>query len=270
MHPAAFGTCLLLAVAGVLSPLPPAQPAVRPVTTLAIAGTTSVQATVARSVVGLGDSVVSGRSCDCVPFVQRYGRLTASRTGAIVTAHNLGVSGLTSERLLDQLGRGTEAAEAVRGADVVTITIGANDMVPARSAYWAGTCQGCFAAAAATVRRHLIAVLQRVRTLRAGRPTEILVTTYWNVFKEPTESSSAEFREMVERATARANAAICAAASTGNVACIDLYRPFKGSGDRDPTPFLAPDRDHPNAAGHALIAATLAQHGWKELSAPGG
>ena len=106
MHPAAFGTCLMLAVAGLLSPLPPAQPAVRPVTTLAIAGTTSVQAAVARSVVGLGDSVVSGRSCDCLPFVQRYARLTASRTGAIVTAHNLGVSGLTSERLLDQLGAG--------------------------------------------------------------------------------------------------------------------------------------------------------------------
>jgi lysophospholipase L1-like esterase len=268
VHPAAFGAGLVLAVAGLLVPPPATAQAPLLMTARGVADTTSAAAPVTRSVVGLGDSVVSGRACDCTPFVQRYAHLTAHLTGVTVAGHNLGVSGLTSEGLLDQLARGTEAAEAVRGADIVTITIGANDLVPARGSYWAGTCQGCFAAAATKVRRNITAALQRIRTLRAGRPTEILVTTYWNVFKEPTASSSAEFREMVERATARAIEAICAAARTGSVACIDLYRPFKGSGDRDPTRYLAADRDHPNAAGHALIAATLARHGWAELAGP--
>ena len=55
-----------------------------------------------------------------------------------------------------------------------------------------------------------------------------------------------------------ANRAICAAAAAAGDACVDLYHPFLGAdGSRNPTPLLAGDGDHPNDAGHALIARTL-------------
>jgi lysophospholipase L1-like esterase len=219
-------------------------------------------------VVGLGDSVVSGSHCRCAPFVSRYADLMARRTGSRVTSHNLGVPGLTTVGLLRQLGR-PEVVEVLRRADLVTITIGANDMGPARRSWESGSCTGCFLATADAIRDRTVAVLQRVAQVRGGRRTEVLVTTYWNVFEEATEGDGhlRGYRAMAERATRRANDAICDAARASGAACIDLYTPFKGNGV-DPLPLLAPDRDHPSSAGHALIAATLARHGWRELGLP--
>ena len=53
------------------------------------------------------------------------------------------------------------------------------------------------------------------------------------------------------------NARIEAAARSHGAVPVDLYAPFKGAGDVDPTPLLADDGDHPDAAGHALIARVL-------------
>jgi lysophospholipase L1-like esterase len=57
--------------------------------------------------------------------------------------------------------------------------------------------------------------------------------------------------------TKAANRAICAAATAADDRCVDIYAPFEGAGDRNPTTLLADDGDHPNAAGHRLIAQTL-------------
>jgi lysophospholipase L1-like esterase len=232
------------------------------------AGAEASAAAPRHTLVGLGDSVASGSHCDCVPFVERYGRLTMRGTRAAVRTHNLGVPGLTTVGLLRQLSTGTSAARAVSRADIITITIGANDMIPARRAYERKTCTSCFITAATAVRQRMDALLTRVAALRSGRPTEVLVTTYWNVFEEPVEGDGhpAGYRQMAERATRRTNQALCDAAGAAHAACIDLYRPFKGRG-RDPAPLLADDGDHPNSAGHALIAETLARHGWRELAA---
>ena len=46
---------------------------------------------------------------------------------------------------------------------------------------------------------------------------------------------------------------------------VDLFRPFEQSG-RDVTSLMAPDGDHPNAAGHELIARTLLDAGLPRMS----
>jgi lysophospholipase L1-like esterase len=216
-------------------------------------------------VVGLGDSVVSGSHCQCEPFVSRYAGIMARRTGSRVSSHNLGVPGLTTVGLLSQLDR-PEVVEVVRRADLVTVTIGANDMGPARRSWALGTCTGCFRATGEAIRDRVAAVLRRVDEVRAGRRTEVLVTTYWNVFEEATEGDGHPrgYAAMARRATRRTNDAVCDAARDNGAECVDLYAPFKGNG-ADPLPLLAADRDHPNSAGHAVIAATLARHGWREL-----
>jgi lysophospholipase L1-like esterase len=220
-------------------------------------------------VVGLGDSVVSGSRCRCTPFVARYAGLMAHRTGSRVSSRNLGVPGLTTGGLLAQLTR-PEVVAVVRRADLVTVTIGANDMGPARQSWQAGACSRCFRSTADAIRDRAGAVLRRIARVRGGRRTEVLVTTYWNVFEEATEGDGNPrgYRAMAERATRSTNDAVCDAARAAGAVCIDLYVPFKGNG-RDPLPLLAADRDHPNAAGHALIAATLARHGWQELGLAG-
>jgi hypothetical protein len=58
-----------------------------------------------------------------------------------------------------------------------------------------------------------------------------------------------------DQLTVRTNAAIDAAARADDATYVDIYTPFEDSADI--TSLLASDGDHPNAAGHALIARTL-------------
>ncbi len=223
------------------------------------------------AVVGLGDSVTSGYHCDCTPFVQQYAALTARRTGRPMTADNLGVNGLTTSGLLAQLGS-SDVAQPVSGADIVLVTIGANDAAESLARWSAGHCdQACLQAGADEVGSTLDEVLDRIRTLRDGLPTEILVTTYWNVVQDGVVARggfSAAYLRASDTLTRAVNAAICTSATASAASCVDLYRPFKQDGSADPTPLLAADGDHPDAAGHALVARTLASVGWRVLGGP--
>ena len=224
------------------------------------------------TVVGLGDSVVSGTNCPCAPFITRYGALVARATHRPTTVRNLGVPGWTTADLITALRRGGEVARRLPGADIVTVTIGANDMGRARREWAQDGCVACFDRVAATVRANVAKIIQLVRARTGTDPLEVLVTTYWNVFEEvPAAGGDDEallYGAMAARATSHANRAICAAANQGHAACVDLYQPFKGDDGHDASALLARDRDHPDAAGHQLIASTLAAHGWTELRLP--
>jgi lysophospholipase L1-like esterase len=200
--------------------------------------------------------------------------MAAHATHHATQVRNLGVPGWTTSDLVSALRPGGNVARRLPGADIVTITIGANDMSRARNEWAHDECVDCFARVAASVRTNVAEIIRLVRARVGTRPLEVLVTTYWNVFKEPPAAGRDDpdgpgYVEMAELATSRANHAICAAAKQRHAACVDLYRPFKGAhGGRDATGLLAPDRDHPDAAGHQLIASTLAAYGWRELGLP--
>lgn len=226
------------------------------------------------TVVGLGDSVPRAAGCACTSFVTLYGERIAHDTGAHVTVHNLGVNGQTSGGLRAALaGTGPEAA-TVRGASAVTLTIGANDFNYALSVLQHGRCGGtdgldCFGTTVATVRRNVRAIIERIKTLRGGRPIAIRVTGYWNVFQDgavATGVGGPAFLRGSDLLTRQANAAIKKDALAEHVAYVDIYTPFKGKdGDIDDTALLAPDGDHPSQAGHRVIANALAGVGYSPL-----
>lgn len=252
--------------AGAHTPLPAQRHDAVRLEHLRLAAVTTATPT-AWHVVSLGDSVVSGGPCDCWTFPGRYARLVTSRTGHPTTARNLGVGGTTTADLLASLRPGGPVAQVLRGADIVTVTIGANDLAPARWEWQDDGCQGCFDQAADTVGRNVTTIVARVRAA-VGRPVEVLVTTYWNVFKEPATHAAAAGRSssydvMARRATLLTNTALCAAAARTGAICAGLFVPFKGDGTRDARWLLDPDLDHPDAAGHQVIANALASHGWR-------
>jgi len=224
-------------------------------------------------VTALGDSVVSGSHCDCDAFAQRYAVIAARMTGVTVGVANLGVPGQTSAGLSAELTGGPAAGQAVQGSvagsDIVLVTIGANDLLPALTRWQSSTCDlSCFTRVLPSIAAHIGAVVQQIYRLRSGRTTEVLVTDYWNVFRDGRVGAAlgARYQQLSDQVTRLANRTICRAATGAGATCVDLYAPFKGiNGTRDPTALLADDGDHPDAAGHGLIAATLAAHGWAEL-----
>jgi lysophospholipase L1-like esterase len=223
------------------------------------------------TVVGLGDSVPSGYGCHCRELVGGYADLTAAATGRRVRAVNLGQDGSTSGDLLADLTADRGVRRAVAGADVVLLITGANDVQPLLAQWDAGRCPdlACFDRELPQVGRRLTAVLAAVRALRAGRPTEVLVATYWNVFLDGAAArrQGREYQAMSRTVTRAIAAAECSAAARARVRCVDLAPLFTGpTGDRDATPLLQADGDHPNQAGHAAIARALVATGWPRLA----
>lgn len=265
---AAVVTATVLVVAWALLQGPLAGPlhAVAPTPTThdlqATAGTSTARTV---HVVALGDSVPSGAACGCDPFPVLYGRLLAHHTGGRVTVDDEGVNGLDTAGLLAQL-RQPAVAGAVRRAGVVLVTIGANDFADHHDDVTGGGCGAgseCVDDEVGAMREGLAAVLDRVRALRNRHPTTVLVTGYWNVFEDgdvAVGASGAAGLEASLTLTRRVNAAIQGAARSAGAAYVDLFPAFQASG-HDITGLLADDGDHPDAAGHALIARILLRAG---------
>ncbi len=225
-------------------------------------------------VVALGDSVPAGAACMCTPFPELYGPLLARRTGASVTVTNAAVNGLDSQELLDQL-REPDLSAAVGRADVVLITIGANDFGDRHDEVVEGTCAPgheaeCVGEELKLMRSNLTKILDRVRALRHDEPTTVLVTGYWNVFEDKDVAEHAFGREGLQaslRLTQRVNEVIRDVSTSAGAHYVDLFTPF-----HDPSlgtaSLLAADGDHPDEAGHVVIADTLLAAGLPRTGEP--
>jgi len=219
----------------------------------------------AHVVLALGDSVPSGQACSCIPFPSVYGSLLRQWTGGPVDVVNDAVSGLDTTGLLAQLHQ-TQVVEAVRRADVFLVTIGANDFADHHDQVVAADCatagaSDCVSDEMDSMRANLAKALEEIRGLRQGRRTMVLVTGYWNVFEDGhvgQHSSGMEGLKASIQLTRRVNAAISTVSSTAGGHYVDLFEPFQSRG-RGPgiDSLLAADGDHPDAAGHRLIARTL-------------
>ncbi|TDW92937.1 lysophospholipase L1-like esterase [Kribbella pratensis] len=211
-------------------------------------------------VVALGDSVTSGSNCDCAAFPQLYGDLLHNRSAVPVTVDNQGVAGLDSTGLLQELDqRNSPVEQATKAANVVLLTIGANDFGDHHDDVTSGQCTGdCVSDEYEQLTANLGRILSRVHDLRGNLPTTILMTGYWNVFKDgdvAKQQYTPSGRIASDQLTIRTNNAIAAAARADDATYVDIYTPFENS--TDITALLASDGDHPDSAGHALIARLL-------------
>jgi lysophospholipase L1-like esterase len=215
------------------------------------------------AILALGDSVPSGAACSCTPFPTIFASLLGPHVGGRVTVENYAVNGLDTAGLLDQL-RQRQTIEAVRRSNVFLVTIGANDFADHHDEVVEGACAttgtaDCVNDELVSMRAQLAEVLSEIRSLRRGQPTSILVTGYWNVFEDGAaarQGSEAAGLQASIRLTRRVNETISSVSTTNGARYVDLFGPFQRRG-RAIDSLLAADGDHPDAAGHQLIARTL-------------
>jgi lysophospholipase L1-like esterase len=151
--------------------------------------------------------------------------------------------------------------QALTNATTVLLMVGANDFYrPFKRVRDGASTTTEYRAAARQVRTNLERTISQIRSLHDG-PVNIVVLGYWNVVGDGRVARREYGRAGVaaaESATGWANRALRAAARTGRARYVSTYQAFKGAdGHKDPTPLLAADGDHPNAAGHRLLARTV-------------
>jgi lysophospholipase L1-like esterase len=212
------------------------------------------------TVVGVGDSVTSGANCGCATFVEMYASDLASARGLNTSSVNLGVPGWTSVQLLQAMTKPGAFRDQVAKADVLLVTIGANDLNPLEGKP-PGACPAtCYGPMVETVGHNVGLIVAAARAAHPKHPPTILVTDYWNVFQDGdvgTSENGASYQSWSNELTRAESNAVCTAVRQADTTCVGLYAPFKGNGSKNPTSLLAADGDHPNSAGHQLIASTL-------------
>jgi acyl-CoA thioesterase-1 len=247
MRVARLGTVLLVVLAVLLG-------------TAALGSAAQAAATI--TVLSVGDSVPSGVACSCSPYPVGYARSVAAHTATPSRAANYAFSGATSADTLSQV-RAWGAGGNVGAASVAVLMVGANDFGPAfrRVLHHQQRALHAFPPVAATVRADVIAAVRRLQQLHPG--LRVVVMDYWNVMKDGAVGRRAYGEwgmAKAAQATVYANTALHQAASATGATFVSSRLALKGpTGKADPTRFLAADGDHPNAAGHAAIAAAIAR-----------
>jgi len=202
----------------------------------------------------LGDSVAAGTACSCGGFGGSLARVDGS-----AALRNAAAEGQTSAGLLAQLDD-PAILSSLRAATMVTVTVGANDFDESL----AGTpdCGDlhCYAATMTGTDSTLGAIATRLRSSTPAGTT-IVFTGYWNVFLDGRVGADRGpgYVAASDALTRQFNALVARVATDAGDAYADLYTPFKAYGSRDDTALLAPDGDHPDAAGQHLIAAAVAR-----------
>lgn len=209
-----------------------------------------------RVVVALGDSVPAGTACGCSPYVDLVADAVAATQHAQVTAVNLSVPGQTIGGLTGQLRSSRVAAELAR-ADVVLVTVGANDLEN-ESQCTPSSSTTCYAGDLRALQPAYVRMLELLGASLSPR-AKVVVTGYWNVFLDGRVAmqKGATYVSNSRALTQAVNDAIASAAGTHSATYVDIFASFKGAGDDDDTALLAADGDHPDAAGHQLIAESI-------------
>lgn len=210
--------------------------------------------------VALGDSLATGAGAQR-GYAERYAERLDRHVDAPVAFDNLARGGWTSADLLDAVRGDPAFVDGLRGADVVTLDIGGNDLLDAQRQALDGTCGGdaCLHATVDEFRSNWDAIVMEVQEAAGGDP-ELLAVDLYNPFV-----SDLQMRGLLDRLQPFLDAVndhIAVSADTHDIGVAPVHAAFNGEdGREDPVArgLISDDGLHPSDDGHALIADLLAE-----------
>lgn len=200
----------------------------------------------------IGDSLTTGFGA--LPgngFVPVYRRMAEVRLRDFVAYTNLGVNGLTSEDLDQRVGRNATFRQALREAEIITISIGGNDLI--RAARSARSNSGALRGALQECKRNFSNIMGKIYKLKsdATDPYIIRIVGLYNPY--PQISEATDWVQQFNRHASQYSNYVCGFAN--------IYPAFAGN-ERE---FLSLDHLHPNGRGYRSIAEHLNALGYGRL-----
>lgn len=264
VHPRFLPTALLTAALLLTACDGGDDPATSPPASPTAGATTSEPPAPAETVsyVALGDSLATGAGAT-TSYVEIYAAELEAQTDVDVEVTNLAVNGWTSTDLLTALTEDAAMRTAVSGADLLTIDIGANDLLAAIPFYATDTCGGddnlqCLRDATALVESQWAAILDEIIALRDGDASGIATIDLYQPFVG--NPRVADDLEVLRPVMDDLNAVITDVAQERGIPVGRVHDAFhgpNGTGDPNATFLISVDGLHPSNAGHEAIAREL-------------
>lgn len=201
----------------------------------------------------IGDSLTSGIG-DLFGggFVPKYSRFIQDTLNSQVVYEKMGVSGARSARILSMVNYDHSVRSILRGADIITITAGGNDLLDAAKAFSYQRDPDVFKQALATSIQNISSILSVIRQLKSGsKPYLIRMVDLYNPSPSFPESDY-----WITRFNSRLESF-----ENWNLKVAKVFAAFQGNESE----LLWLDRFHPNSRGYRVIAEALHKQGYKPL-----
>ncbi|WP_260984504.1 GDSL-type esterase/lipase family protein [Paenibacillus xylanexedens] len=203
--------------------------------------------------VAIGDSLTVGTGALLgTGFVPIYRRMAEMNLRTFVSMDNLGVNGLTSGELQQMINGHPRVRQAIREADMITVSIGGNDLIRTFKASGGIPNAGKMTQVLGETRHHVSQVMRQIRQLKGDQKYFVRSIGLYNPYPQSTEAAY-----WVRQYNSYLNGA-----GSGNYACAQVYDKFEGR-ERE---LLFWDRVHPNARGYRIIAEQLNRTGYVPFS----
>jgi len=214
--------------------------------------TTTTDAGLRWDYVALGDSLAAGAGARR-GYVARYAAHLRGDTGVRLRVINLGESGQTSSQLLNALRSDPAMREALRGAEVVTLNIGLNDLGQATSSYKSGTCGGpqneaCLREAVEKVERNWETIIEEISSLRSREKT---------IIRSAGLGYIPGTRGVLGRYVGQVTRDIASITAESGIPHTEVHLGGEG---------MSADGLHPNDRGYKVIAERLRELGYEPLA----
>ncbi|MBU5346480.1 GDSL-type esterase/lipase family protein [Paenibacillus lautus] len=202
----------------------------------------------------VGDSLTFGLGA--MPgsgFVPLYRRMAEEKLRQFVAHENLGVNGLTSEELYDRVVQLPTYRFHLQQAQIITISIGGNDLIRAVKSTGGRPNREVLDAALYRCQNHVANTIRHIRKIKTpvSKPYFIRAIGLYNPYPAWTEAT-----EYVIRFNRH-----LMGLSDGYFRVADIYAQFSGREKE----LMSVDGLHPNGRGYRVIAEQLNRLGYKPL-----